>query len=105
MLSEEELFERLAGGADVLVERIVSTGQRTGPGRWLRQDRDEWVVLLEGEATLSFEEDGSMLRLRRGDHVLIRAGVGHRVESTRAEPPCVWLAVHAAGLKGGPGQG
>jgi len=94
----EELFERIAGVGGVLVERIVSAGQRTDPDFWLEQDRDEWVVLLEGEATLCFEEDGSTLRLVRGDHVLIPAGVRHRVESTRAEPPCVWLAVHAPRL-------
>jgi cupin 2 domain-containing protein len=31
-LPDEERFERLAEGQDVLVERIVSTGQSTPPG-------------------------------------------------------------------------
>jgi cupin 2 domain-containing protein len=96
-LPPEELVEALAGGERVLVERIVSTGQATAPGEWLAGERDEWVVLLTGEAELSFE-DGSRLRLGAGDHVVIPAGERHRVESTSAEPPCVWLAVHAAGL-------
>ncbi|HXF97296.1 MAG TPA: cupin domain-containing protein [Gaiellaceae bacterium] len=90
----EEVFEALAAGPHVLVERIVSSGQATPPGAWLEQERDEWVVLLEGEAELSFA-DGSRLGLGRGDWVLIPRGVRHRVERTRAEPPCVWLAVHA----------
>jgi cupin 2 domain-containing protein len=96
-LPPEELVEALAGGEGVLVERIVSTGQSTPPGEWLAGERDEWVVLLAGEAELSFA-DGSRLRLGPGDYVLIPAGERHRVESTSAEPPCVWLAVHAPGL-------
>jgi cupin 2 domain-containing protein len=94
----EELFEVLASGGDVLVERIISARHASEPGSWLEQERDEWVVLLEGEATLAFE-DGSTLRLGAGDHVLIPAGERHRVEWTRDDPPCFWLAVHASGLQ------
>jgi cupin 2 domain-containing protein len=54
-------------------------------------------VLLEGEAELAYD-DGSRLRLGAGDHVLIAAGERHRVEWTRADPPCVWLAVYADDL-------
>ena len=92
-----ELIERLAGSDVISIERIVSTGQATPAGEWLVQDRDEWVVLVEGEAELAYD-DGSRLRLSSGDHVLIPAGERHRVESTRAHPPCIWLAVHAMGL-------
>ena len=95
--SRDEVFEPLAVGAGVLVERIVSTGQSTPPGEWLEGERDEWVVLLQGDAELAFA-DGSRVTLSPGDHVLIAAGAGHRIERTSAEPPCVWLAVHAAGL-------
>jgi cupin 2 domain-containing protein len=83
----------------VLVERIVSTGQSTPSGEWLEQDRDEWVVLLQGRAELSFA-DGARRSLAPGDHVLIAAGTPHRVERTSAEPACIWLAVHATGLVG-----
>lgn len=93
----EERFDALATSDDVLVERIVSSGQATPPGSWLSQERAEWVVLLEGEAEVAFE-GGDSVRLGPGDHVLISAGRRHRVEWTRAEPPCVWLAVHAPGL-------
>ena len=95
-LPPQELVEALARGEGVLVERIVSTGQATAPGEWLAGERDEWVVLLAGEAELSFESGA--LRLESGDYVLIPAGERHRVESTSSDPPCVWLAVHAAGL-------
>jgi cupin 2 domain-containing protein len=54
-------------------------------------------VLLEGEAELRYE-DGTRLVLGSGDHVLITAGERHRVEWTREDPPCIWLAVHAVSL-------
>jgi cupin 2 domain-containing protein len=98
-LPSDELSERLAGGREVLVERIVSTGQATPSGEWLEQDKDEWVVLLQGEAQLSYA-DGWRVELRAGDHVLIPAGTRHRVERTSAEPACIWIAVHSAGLAG-----
>lgn len=58
----EEIFERVAGGEHVRIERIVSTGQASPPGQWHAQPSDEWVVLLQGEAKLAYE-DGSRLRL------------------------------------------
>jgi cupin 2 domain-containing protein len=94
----EELVEQVAVGEGVAIERIVSAGQATPAGEWLEQELDEWVVLLEGEAELAYD-DGSRLRLGSGDHVLIPAGKRHRVEWTRSDPPCIWLAVHADDLR------
>ena len=96
-LPSSELFEQVAAGDHVLVERIVSTGQATPPGEWLEQERDEWVVLLQGDAELSYA-DGNRLVLAPGDHAIVPAGVRHRVERTSSEPPCIWLAVHATGF-------
>ena len=96
-LPSGELFDRLAAGGHVLVERIVSTGQTTPPGEWLEQERDEWVAVLQGEAELSFV-DGTRVVLASGDHAIVPGGVRHRVERTSAEPPCIWLAVHATGF-------
>jgi len=91
--------ERLAGGEGAVVERIVSTGQATAPGVWLEQAQDEWVVLLVGEAEVVYE-DGWRVRLTPGDYIVIPAGERHRVEWTRVDPPCIWLAVHAPRLGG-----
>jgi cupin 2 domain-containing protein len=55
------------------------------------------VVVLRGEAELSFAH-GARRPLVAGDDALIPAGTRHRVERTSAEPPCIWLAVHARGL-------
>ena len=89
----EELFETLLSTEGVLIERIISTGQTTPPGEWYDQEHDEWVILLQGEAELSYA-DGSGIKLGSGDYVFIPARCQHRVEYTSSEPPCIWLAVH-----------
>ena len=89
----EESFETLIPDNGVLIERIVSTGQVSPPGFWYEQERDEWVVLLQGQARLAWE-DGRSLEMGAGDWVLINARERHRVEYTSHEPPCIWLAVH-----------
>ena len=89
----DELFTDLIPDHGVKIERIVSSGQSTPPGRWYDQPRDEWVALLQGEATLQFD-DAPDVTLRPGDHLLIPAHRRHRVARTSASPPCIWLAVH-----------
>jgi cupin 2 domain-containing protein len=92
-LPSEEIFEALISTPDILIERIVSTGQTTPPGQWYDQDKDEWVILLQGEAELAYE-DGSRIKLKAGDYLLIRSHQKHRVEFTTVDPPCLWLAIH-----------
>lgn len=92
-LAADELFEALCDRENLLIERIVSTGQSTPPGEWYDQNRDEWVILLQGEAQLAYE-DGSTCNLGAGDYLLIPAHQKHRVAYTSSEPPCIWLAVH-----------
>ena len=93
--TDRETVDVLLDRPGARVERIVSTGQTTPPGQWYDQQGDEWVALLAGRATLRFE-DGSLVELSPGDWLLIPARVRHRVEATSADPPSVWLAVHAA---------
>ncbi len=86
-----EHFEALlTGPGGLLVERIVSHGQTTPEGEWYDQERDEWVVVLEGEARIGYA-DGSEITLGRGDHVFLPRHCKHRV--TYASAPCIWLAV------------
>ena len=92
-LPENELFEPLAAGNGTVIERIISTGQSTPEGEWYDQERDEWVVLLQGRATVEYD-NGRRIDLCAGDWILIPAHERHRVMSTSAEPPCIWLAVH-----------
>jgi len=77
-----------------LLERIVSTGQTTPPGQWLKQDTHEWVILLSGSAHLTFYPSSCDIHLLPGDHILIPAGSRHRVEWTDPKNQTVWLALH-----------
>lgn len=90
----EEVFETLAEWPGVRVERITSAGQSTPPGQWLEESAEEWVVVLQGEGRLRFEEEVEDVRMGPGDWVRIAAGRRHRVSATSADPPTVWLAVH-----------
>ena len=92
-VSQLEKFEQIAAGENIQIERIVSTGQTTPSGQWYDQKLDEWVILLQGEAKLSYDDD-TRIRLKAGDYLLIPAHTKHRVEYTSIEPPCIWLAVH-----------
>ncbi len=92
-LPDKELFEILHNNENVKIERIISTGQTTPPGQWYDQDQDEWVILLQGKAELSYA-DGKRIKLRAGDYLFITAHQKHRVEHTSCEPPCIWLAIH-----------
>lgn len=89
-----EVFQPLAAGRRVRIERIVSFGQASPPGFWYDQPQHEFVVLIAGEAELRFEDEKQSHRLRPGDYVLIAAHRRHRVESTSTTEPTVWLAVH-----------
>lgn len=90
----EEIFERLTGGGDVLIERIVSTGQATPEGEWYDQERDEWVMVVSGAARLLVEGEEDERDLSAGDWLLLPAHCRHRVTWTQDSPPTVWLAVH-----------
>jgi cupin 2 domain-containing protein len=87
-----ELIEVLAEGESVRIERIVSTGHATDPDNWYDQEQDEWVVVLKGEAKLRFD-DGELVTMTPGDHLLIPAHRRHRVEWTTPDEPTVWIAV------------
>lgn len=91
-----ELFEVLVERSGWKVERIVSWGHATTPGEWFDQTTDEFVVLLRGSARLLIEGEAAPRELRPGDWVFLPARKRHRVESTTADAPTVWLAFHAA---------
>ena len=74
-----EVVERLLASGDVEIERIVSRGQASPEGFWYDQPRGEWVLLVEGEAGLRFEDEADERVLGTGDWVWIEAGRRHRV--------------------------
>ena len=93
---EEEYFEALlkGRGSNFRIERIISHGHTTPPGEWYDQTSSEWVLLLQGEATLEFEDPGEEVKIGAGDWLFIAPHRRHRVISTTSNPPCIWLAIH-----------
>lgn len=90
--SPQELFTELLSTKNVRIERIVSFGQSSPEGFWYDQEEDEWILLLEGSATLGFES-GPSVDLKPGDTFQLPAGCRHRVEKTDQNQRTIWLAV------------
>jgi cupin 2 domain-containing protein len=91
--SAAEEFRELLNRSGLRIERIVSTGQASPAGFWYDEPRAEWVVVLQGEAKLEFENEGELL-LKAGDFVDIAPRRRHRVAWTDANGPTIWLAIH-----------
>ena len=90
----DESFETIIKTENVLVERIVSLGHASPPNYWYDQDRHEWVLLLQGQACLRFEEGNEKVVLNPGEHITIPAHAKHRVEWTDAKGKTIWLAMY-----------
>jgi cupin 2 domain-containing protein len=91
--AENERIEVIANNENIVIERIISYGNVTPEGYWYNQDKNEWVLLLTGEAKLEFR-DNKTVDLKAGDYIMIAAHQEHRVVYTSKEPNCVWLAFH-----------
>lgn len=87
--STGEQIHRLAEMGSVVVDQILS-GRLEGPVDY-RQDTDEWVLVLEGSATLVV--DGRRMHLGTGDWVLLPAGTAHSLIETQMGTS--WLTVTA----------
>ena len=85
----EELLTVLAESGNVRIERIVSTGQVS---EWYDQAETEFVVLLEGNAIIEYE-NGDTIAMSKGDSLLIKPHELHKVSYTSSDPPCIWLCV------------
>ena len=90
---EEERFESLINSGHVRIERIISKGHTSPESGWYDQEESEWVMVVQGEAVLSFEDQTSV-HLRAGDFINIPSRKKHRVEWTDPEGETIWLAVH-----------
>jgi cupin 2 domain-containing protein len=91
---DREDFANLLQVPGLRIERIVSHGQASPAGFWYEQGWDEWVIVLQGTASLQIEGRAGPLRLAAGDHCWLPAGCRHRVAATAPDGPTVWLAVH-----------
>lgn len=84
----DETFTTLLKHKNIKINRIVSS--LVLEQIEYIQDEDEWLVLLEGEATLLTENEEK--KLTTGDTLFIPAKVPHTVLETK--DGTVWLTVH-----------
>ncbi len=88
----DELFDILAEHNSIKIERIISKGHTSPASGWYDQAQGEWVIVLRGEAILTFES-GEDVHLFAGDYINISAHVRHKVTWTKPDAETVWLAV------------
>ena len=90
---DEEIFELLVQSENVKIERIISKGHTSPESGWYDQERNEWVIVLKGEAIISFENEKEV-NLRTGSHINIPAHKRHKVSWTDPKTETIWLAIH-----------
>jgi len=83
-----ETFTNLLEHKNIKINRIVSSFEVESVE--YIQEEDEWLVLLEGEATLLIEDKETLLI--KGETLFIPAKVPHTVIKTNHGT--VWLTVH-----------
>jgi len=83
-----ESFTTLLEHKNIKINRIVSSSEVV-PVEYI-QEEDEWLVLLEGEATLFINNEEKILT--KGKTLFIPAKVPHQVLKTTAGT--VWLTIH-----------
>ncbi|OQW77540.1 MAG: phosphoribosylaminoimidazole carboxylase [Proteobacteria bacterium ST_bin11] len=88
-----ELCQTLFSKPTIRVERIVSKGHCSAENEWYDQNQDEWVILLQGAARLTFAQS-TPVDLKPGDYLLIPAHCRHRVDWTDPDMESIWLAIH-----------
>ena len=89
----EEIFETIIFDKAVHIERIISKGHASPESGWYDQDKNEWVMVLKGEAVLAFEDQPS-IHLKSGEYIDIPSHSKHKVEWTDPNTETVWLAIH-----------
>jgi cupin 2 domain-containing protein len=85
-----EDFSEILRCQNVVIERIVSSDK---PDNIIyNQPQDEWVILLQGKATLQLQNN--IVNLTSGDYLFIPSNTSHQVIKTSTKPCCIWLAIH-----------
>ena len=88
----DESYELLTQSDNVKIERIISMGHTSPDTGWYDQEQHEWVLVLKGNATISFENE-TAVNLEQGDYINIPAHKRHKVVSTSPVTETIWLAV------------
>ncbi len=86
-----EIFETIISTPSIKIERIISKGQKSAPDFWYDQEQSEWILVLQGEARLQFED--KTICLAPGDYINIAPHQKHRIDWTTSEEETIWLAI------------
>lgn len=89
---ETEVFEDIIHSKQVRIERIVSKGHSSPEQGWYDQEEHEWVIVLQGRASLLFAS-GESYDLGPGDYLNIPAHAQHKVAWTDPDTPTIWIAI------------
>ncbi|MDH5925838.1 cupin domain-containing protein [Vibrio lentus] len=87
-----EIFNDIITTENVRIERILSHGHSSPEQGWYDQDENEWVMVLEGQGVIEFE-DGRVVTLSKEDYINIAAREKHKVVGTDRGVVTIWLAV------------
>jgi len=88
----KEIYELLVKNNNVKIERIISMGHKSPDTGWYDQEQNEWVLVLKGNASISFENE-AVVNLKEGDYINLPAHKKHRVTSTSPITETIWLAI------------
>lgn len=88
--SEEKFFE-IFKDEKIKIEKIVSNGQKSPQDFWYEQEKNEFVLVIEGFAIVEFED--FEVELKKGDCLNIKAYQKHRVKFTSLDETTIWFAV------------
>jgi cupin 2 domain-containing protein len=88
---KQEQFFELIKNDNIRIEKIVSNGQSSPINFWYAQEKNEFVLILKGNAILEYED--KEVDLKEGDFINIKAFTKHRVKYTNKDEPTIWLAV------------
>ncbi|MDX8388156.1 MAG: cupin domain-containing protein [Ghiorsea sp.] len=90
---KNEFFETILDKNNLKIERIVSKGHTSPEAGWYDQTQDEWVIVLQGAATLTFE-NGEPVGLEAGSYLNIPAHTKHKVSWADPQVETVWLSIY-----------
>lgn len=88
--NNEEIITTLEKNKNIKIERIISEGQTTD---WQSCDKNEFVILVQGNAEITYFENSEIVKLSSGDTLLIKKNKKHKVSYTSKNPHCVWICI------------
>ncbi|VAW70939.1 hypothetical protein MNBD_GAMMA09-3926 [hydrothermal vent metagenome] len=89
-----EIFEPLIQNKNITIERIISKGHSSPESGWHNQSKNEWVIVLQGEAKIVFDDPATEVYLKSGSYLNIPAHTKHKVSWTSPGIETIWLAIH-----------